>query len=101
MSVFRLIEGLIQIRRPPQPLPYFSQGGVFAPAADVLFDFAGIKKDVKIQTGRPITLRFNTLVSDVISLGSGEFNFTEQWANKVYVTFLATPSTQFSILAHG
>lgn len=100
-GIFQLIEGIISIKRPPNPLPYFAQDGAFAPAANVLFDFSGVKRDIKIQTARPITLRFNTVGSNAIALGAGTFEFNGQWADKAYVTFTFAPNTQFSILAHG
>ena len=101
MSVFRLIEGVIAIARPPKPRPYFYAESDYVPATDVLFDFGGIIKDVAVITTHNTIIKFNSASSLPINLNPGPTLFTDQFASKVYVTFHGLPTTHFLVFSNS
>jgi len=102
MSLFRLVEGLVTIRRPPKPIPYSYFEDDYVPATNRLFDFGKICQDIYIQTTAILVVRFDSVSNDpiVINPQSG-VKFTRQWASKAYVTFTQSPTTHMVILANG
>lgn len=99
MSVFRLIEGIISIKRPPKPLGYFSAEGDYTSGTQT-FDFGKVRKDIYFETSHAISVKLNDSANQPIALGPGTWRFTDEWADKLIVTFSA-PSTHFGIYANG
>jgi len=102
MSLLRIVEGLITIRRPKKPLPYSYFEGSYAPAVNQLFDFGKVCQDIYVHTSANLVLRFDSTANDpiVINPKSG-VKFTRQWAGKVYATFTQSPTTHMVLLANG
>lgn len=97
-GLFRLIEGYVSTR-PKKPLGNFSQEGPQVAAADVLFDFGGLRKDVHIECDQPVTVKFNTSAGPGQGVVAGCWDWTGEFATKAFVTF--TAPTDFKIEANG
>ncbi len=99
MSLFRLIEGYVTTR-PRKPLGNFSVDGPQAPAADVLFDFGGLRKDVHVECDQPVTVKFGSAAVPGMTVPAGTWDWTDEFTNKAFVTFTA-PTTNFGMAANG
>jgi tetrahydromethanopterin S-methyltransferase subunit H len=98
VSLFRLVEGVISTR-PSKALGSFAIEGVQAPAADVEFDFGGLRKDVHIENDQEITVKFNTPSGSGMVVAAGAWDWTGEFAKKAFVTF--TAPTDFKMQANG
>lgn len=98
MSILRLIEGYVTTR-PRKPLGSFSQEGPQVAAADVLFDFGGLRKDVHIESDKEFTVKFNSSAGAGQAVAAGCWDWTDEFATKAFVTF--TAPTDFKIEANG
>lgn len=99
MSVFRLVEGIISIGRPTQPVGNAYYDGMFNPTVNQLFDFGAVRKDVHIECDQEITVRFNSTSAPAITIVAGVWDFTDENANKAYITFGSV--TNMSLYANG
>ena len=99
MSLFRLIEGYVSTR-PRKPLGNFASETVEVAATDKEFDFGGLRKDVHIESNQPFTIKFNSDSAPAMTVAPGAWDWTDQFANKAFVTFTA-PSTNFGVMANG
>jgi len=102
MGILSLIDGAIRVKRPPKPLPYAYFENDYAPAVAQLFDLGAVCKDVYIKVTANTVIRFNDPASDPILINpQSGVTITNQWANKVYVTFTNSPVTHMVLLANG
>lgn len=87
MNIFRIIEGVVSvvIRRPRQPLgyDYFEQ---LVDGENVEFAFSALRKDVLLQTDKPIKVKLNDISNPTISLDAGIWEWTDEWVSKIYIT---------------
>ena len=98
MSFFRLVEGIISIKRPPKTLGNYSAEGDYA-AGSQTFDFVKVRKDVYFETNKPISFKLSA-TGDSTSVGAGTWRLTDEWTSQLIVTFTAT-STHFIVYANG
>lgn len=98
MNPFRLIEGIVSTR-PTKPLGSFSVEGPQAAAADVPFDFGGLRKDIHVESDQPFTIKFNSASNPGQDVVAGSWDWTGEFASKAFVTF--TTPTDFKLQANG
>lgn len=98
MSLFRLIEGVISTR-PSKALGDFAVEAVQPAAVDVEFDFGDLRKDIHVEVDQPVTIKFNSAAAPGMTVASGVWDWTGEFAKKAFVTF--TASTNFRMLANG
>jgi hypothetical protein len=99
MSVFRLIEGIISLARPTQPIGNAFFDGTYGPATDTLFDLGAIRKDIHIENNIEIIVKLGSASADPVAIRPGVWDFTEEWTDKLYITTSA--ATQIVIYANG
>jgi hypothetical protein len=64
-----------------------------------LIDFNGVRKDIHLENDSPITVRLNSISSDPMVLSAGIWDWTDEYANKIYIT--TTVSTMIQLYANG
>ena len=102
MGLFRIVEGLITIRRRNKTLPYSYFEGDYVPAVNQSFVFNKLCRDVYVQVSANTVIRFDSVSADPILVNSqGRVKFQEQWAEKMYVTFTNSPTTHMVIYANS
>lgn len=99
MSVFRLIEGIVSIARPVQPIGNASFEGTFGPATDQLFDLGKIRKDIHIENNITISVKMGSAAAQPVAIAPGVWDFDEEWTDKLYIT--TSSATQIGIYANG
>lgn len=98
MSLFRVIEGIVSTR-PPVPLGDFTSDGLQATAADVPFNFGGLRKDIHIENDQPVLVKFNSSSNPGMTVAAGAWDWSGEFASSAFVTFSAP--TNFKIFANG
>lgn len=98
MSLLRLIEGIISIARPSDPIGYAAFDSAYT-GTDVLFDFGAIRKDIYMEFDQPVTVKLNSSSNTGISLAAGKWWWTGEYASKAYITF--STSTNLRLVANG
>lgn len=95
----RLVEGAVSTR----PIGALGNAAFntasYAAEVDREFDLGGLRKDIHIENNRPITVKVGLVTAGPVTLGPGAWDFTEEFAEKVFITFAQT--TELTLYANG